>query len=247
MKTLIYDDTFDGLLTACFDGYQDREVTDIQAFSRYQPNLLQKAQEVKTDKDKADRVYHSVLTKLSYHTLENIYYTYLSELPNCDFLSLQYLRLCYQQGNKINAARQHPVIDKIYRARFKVTRELQRIQGFLRFQEIAPLMFISQIKPDHNLLPLLIPHLQKRFSDQNMLVFDQKRNRALLIKEQQSTIIPFEQKEMDFLLTNSQPDEYSLLFKQYFQAINIPERENLRQQLNYMPRRYRQNMIETQN
>lgn len=247
MKILVYDGTFDGLLTACFDGYQDREVTDIQPLRHYQPDLLQRPQEIITDKAKADRVYHSILTKLSYHTLENIYYVYLSELPNCDFLCLQYLRLCYQQGNKINAARQHPLIDRIYRIRFKVTRELERMKGFLRFQEIAPLMFISQIKPDHNILPLLIPYLQKRFSDQNMLIFDQKRNCALLLKEQQSTIIPFKQADIDFFLTQSKPDLYSKLFREYFQAINIPERENLRQQLNYMPRRYRQNMMETQN
>ena len=246
MKILIYDGTFDGLLTACFEGYQDKTVTEITTFDRYQPDLLQQPQEIITDKNKADRVYHSILTKLSAYTLENIYYAYLSELPGCDFLCLQYLRLCYQKGNKINAARQHPIIDGIYRLRFKVTRELDRMKGFLRFQEVAPLFFLAQIEPDHNLLPILIPHLQKRFSDQAMLVFDQKRNRALLLNGQQSTIIPFSQTEADNLLNNCKADEYAQLFRQYFQTINIPERENLRQQLNYMPRRYRKNMLETQ-
>ena len=120
------------------------------------------------------------------------------------------------------------------------------MKGFLRFQEVAPLFFLAQIEPDHNLLPILIPHLQKRFSDQAMLVFDQKRNRALLLNGQQSTIIPFSQTEADNLLNNCKADEYAQLFRQYFQTINIPERENLRQQLNYMPRRYRKNMLETQ-
>lgn len=245
MKVLIYDGTFDGLLTACFLGYQDKEVTNIVPFERYQLDLLQEPQEVITDKTKADRVYHSILTNLSAYTLENIYYAYLSELPGCDFLILQYLRLCYQKGPKINAARQHPIIDRIYRLRFKVTRELERMKGFLRFQELAPLFFLAQIESDHNLLPILIPHLQKRFSDQDMLIFDQKRNRALLIRGQQSTIIPFTQDEVNYLLAQSCDDEYIQLFRQYFQTINIPERENLRQQSNYMPRRYRKNMMET--
>lgn len=246
MKILIYDGTFDGLLTACFEGYRDNEITNIVQLDRYQPDLLQTPQEIITDKAKADRLYHSILTKLSAYTLENIYYAYLSELPGCDFLILQYLRLCYQEGPKINAARQHPIIDRIYRLRFKVTRELDRMKGFLRFQELSPLFFLAQIEPDHNLLPIFIPHLQKRFSDQDMLVFDKKRNRALLIRGQQSAIIPFSQTEVKQLLAQSAADEYAELFRQYFQTINIPERENLRQQLNYMPRRYRKNMPETQ-
>ena len=246
MKILIYDGTFDGLLTACFEAYQDLEVTDIVPIDRYQPDLLQQPQEIVTDKTKADRVYHSILTKLSGHTLTNIYYVYLSELPGCDFLILEYLRLCYKEGSKINTARQHPIIDKIYRSRFKVTRELDRMKGFLRFQELAPLFFLAQIEPDHNILPILIPHLQKRFSDQTMLIADRKRNCALLLNGQKSTLIPFQQSDIEQLLSKSSPDNYQLLFSQYFQAINIPERENLRQQLNYMPKRYRKYMAETQ-
>lgn len=245
MEILIYDGTFDGLLTACFDGYTNPQVTDIIPEERFQPDLLQTPQQIITDQAKADRVYRSILTRLSSYTMRNVYYAYLSEAAGCDFLILQYLRLCYRQGDQINYAKQHPIIAQIDGLCRKVRFELDRIKGFLRLQEIGPMVFYGQLEPDHNLLPLLIPHLRQRFSDQKMIIFDQKRNRALIADLQQSTIIPFTQEEANQLLAHGREDEYILLFRRYFQTINIAQRENLRQQLNYMPRRYRKNMPET--
>jgi probable DNA metabolism protein len=88
-------------------------------------------------------------------------------------------------------------------------------------------------------------HLTERFSDQKMIVYDEKRNCAMLYNLQERVIIPFTKEDAAHILADCQDDTIDL-FRRYFQTINIPERENLRQQAGYMPHRYRHYMPETE-
>ncbi len=245
MRTYLYDGSFDGLLTAYFYAYKDPNVYTVCRQQNYQPDLLSQSRNIVTEPDKADRIYRSVRQNLSEQTLHNLYLLYLCELPDCDLLGLRYLRLCFVNGANINLAKQHPVIRQVDDYRHKVYKELEHMKGFLRFQQIAPLTFYACFAPDHNQLPLLLPHLQRRFSDQKMLVHDEKRSCALIYNLHHSTIVPFTADDAARLLQNSQDDTIEL-FRQCFQSINIPERANPRLQAQYMPHRYRSYMGETQ-
>ena len=87
--------------------------------------------------------------------------------------------------------------------------------------------------------------LERRFSDQKLIVHDEKRNCALLYNLHSSIIVPFTADNAAELLEHSNDNTIDL-FRRYFQAINIPERANPRQQAGYMPHRYRKYMPETQ-
>ncbi len=241
----LYDGSFDGLLTVYFDAFRDPAAGAICRSADYALSLFARPVEVATDADKALRVDRAVARKLSPDTLRRLYLLYLSELPECDWLGLRYLRLCFAEGARIQLAEQHPIIRQVEDYRCKVLRELDRVKGFLRFQELAPLTFYARFAPDHNQLPLLLPHLQRRFSDQRMLVHDVKRRTALLCTPARSEILPFTEHDAELLLQTS-ADGTADLFRQYFQAVNIPQRANPRLQDCLMPRRYRQYMPETQ-
>ena len=245
MHIYLYDGSFDGLLTAYFYAYRDPDVYDICRQSTYQPDLLSQPTVITTQTDKAARITRAVEQKLSAYTMQNLYLLYLSELPYCDLLGLNYLRLCFQQGANINRAKYHPVIRQVEDYRHKVTTELDHMKGFLRFQQIASLVFFARFAPDHNQLPLLQPHLERRFSDQSMIVYDEKRQYALVYDQQHSVMVPFTQADADQLLQGRQ-DACLLLFRRYFHTISIPERTNPRLQTSYMPHRYCSYMPETQ-
>lgn len=245
MHTYLYDGSFDGLLTAYFHAYKDTEVHSICRESFYQPDLLSQPIHISTEDDKARRIMHSVQKNLSHYTMQNLYILYLSELPDCDLLGLHYLRFCFQYGANINNAKQHPIIRRVEDYRHKVMIEYDHMKGFLRFQKIDYRVYYARFAPDHNQLPLLMPHLKRRFSDQKMIVHDEKRNCAMIYNLQDSMIIPFAQEDAARLLGHHQDDTIDL-FRQYFQTINIPERANPKQQAGYMPHRYRKYMPETQ-
>lgn len=245
MNSYLYDGSFDGLLTAYFYAYKDADVYNICRETGYQPDLLSQPVCVTTEPDKAERILQSVQRNLSAYTMQNLYLLYLSELPDCDLLGLQYLRLCFQHGTGINQAKQHPVIRKVEDYRHKVHIEYDHMKGFLRFQQIDSRVFYARFAPDHNQLPLLRPHLERRFSDQKMIVHDEKRHCALLYNLQSSMIVSFTAEDAARLLKNSRDDHIDL-FRRYFHTINIPERANPKQQAGYMPHRYRKYMPETQ-
>lgn len=245
MNTYLYDGSFYGLLTAYFYAWKDTAIYTIHRETAYEPDLLSHPVHIAVQDDKAQRIMNAVQQNLSAYTMKNLYLLYLSELPGCDLLGLEYLRLCFSNGDRINRAKHHPVIRKVDDIHRKVLHEYDHMKGFLRFQKIDSQIFFASFAPDHNQLPLLMPHLTQRFSDQKMLVHDEKRNCAMLYDLQQSVIIPFTLEDASRLLADRQDDTIDL-FRQYFHSINIPERENLRQQTAFMPHRYRKYMPETQ-
>lgn len=245
MHSYLYDGTFDGLLTVYFYAYKDSDIYEICPQALYQPGLHTIPKQIVTQPDKAERIRYSVYTKLSSTVMYNLYLLYLSELPDCNILGLQYLRLCYTHGVAIHTAKHHPVIRQLEDYRHKVTRELDRMKGFLRFQQIDNNVYYGKFAPDHNQLPLLKSHLEKRFSDQKWIVHDERRSTALIYNLHRSMIVPFTKEEAAQLLAGRQ-DDYIDLFQRYFNTVSIKERTNKRLQDNYMPNRYRQYMPETQ-
>lgn len=245
MHSYLYDGSFDGLLTVWFCAYRDTEVLKICRQSDYQPDLLSQPLYIETQTDKAARITRSVYERLSADTMRNLYILYLSELPDCDLLGLQYLHLCYESGASINRAKHHPIIRRVDDIRQKVLKEYDHMRGFLRFQKLNNGVYYGRFAPDHNQLPLLMPHFQKRFSDQQMLIYDKKRSCAALFNDAESVMIPFTAKQSQQLLDSCEDTCY-LLFRQYFQSITITERSNLRLQAQYLPHRYRTYMPETQ-
>lgn len=245
MNTYLYDGSFDGLLTVYFYAWKDVDIYSITRETAYTPDLLSQPVYIAAQPDKAQRIMRSVQQNLSAYTMKNLYLLYLSELPECDLLGLTYLRLCFSKGDGINRAKQHPVIRQVDAIHRKVMHEYDHMKGFLRFQKINDQIFFARFAPDHNQLPLLMHHLTERFSDQKMVVHDEKRNCAMLYNLQERVIVPFTREEAAQLLEDCQDDTIDL-FRLYFQTINIPERENLRQQASYMPHRYRKYMPETE-
>ena len=245
MNAYLYDGSFYGLLTAYFYAWKDVDIYSITRETSYTPDLLSQPVYIAVQPDKARRIIRSVQQNLSIYTMKNLYLVYLSELTECDLLGLTYLRLCFSKGNGINRAKHHPVIQQIDAIHRKVMHEFDHMKGFLRFQKINDQMFFARFAPDHNQLPLLMHHLAERFSDQKMIVHDEKRNIAMLYNLEEMLIIPFTKEDAAHILTDCQDDTIDL-FRRYFQTINIPERENLRQQASYMPHRYRHYMPETE-
>lgn len=244
IRDLIYDGTFEGLLTAIFYAYPLKDEVSISKEGCYTPTLISSPEHITTEEDKFNRVYKSIKNKLSYDTLSNVYLLYLSEVPEVENLILKYLKLCFKFGDNINLAKNNDIIiltDKYVR---RVTYEAHRFTGFVRFKEVAPMIFYSSIEPDHNILPLLSSHFRNRFSDQYFIIHDQKRNLALIYNKSEIWIRDFTEEDLNFNGSVAKNDEFESLWKTFFNSTNIKERKNSRLQKRNVPIRYWNNMLE---
>jgi probable DNA metabolism protein len=242
LKEYIYDNTFEGLLTAIFYAYSCKEDCIITKSRDYIASFLNEVSNISTEYDKFDRVYKSIVEKLNSEVLTNVYYLYLCDIPDSSSTSLKYLKLCYKYGANINLAKNNDIIILVDKYTTKVTHEAHRFTGFIRFKEVAPLSFYASIEPDHNILPLILNHFTRRFSDQNFIIHDLKRELAIIYNKE-SFIITDLKREDSKVLTS--PDgEFEALWKTFYNSVNIKERENPRLRNQYMPKRYWSHLTE---
>lgn len=244
MKEYIYDNTFEGLLTSIFYAYSCKENCIITKSKDYIPSLLNEVIDISTEYDKFERVYKSIIDKLNDEILRNIYYLYLSDFSDSDSLTLKYLKLCYKYGTNINLAKNNDIIILVDKYTKKVTGEAHRFNGFVRFKEIAPLSFYASIEPDHNILPLILNHFTNRFSDQNFIIHDLKREIAIVYNKESAAITEFLKEDAKILNSFKQEGVYESLWKTFYDSVNIKERKNHRLRNQHMPKRYWHHLTE---
>lgn len=240
----LYDGTFNGYLTALFYAYTDKEHPSIYKVTAYHPTLFTESKVIPYEKDKSERVYNSIINKLSYKTFDNLYLCYLSEIPEAETLGLNYIKLCYTYGDSINLAKNNDLIRKVDLTCQRVWREVHRFYGFVRFKEIHSMVFYATIEPDFNILPLLMGHFKARFSDQYFIIHDPKRKCAIIYNKKEIFLQYLSEEESLKLSRASIKDPFENLFKSYFESTTIKERSNPKQQRAYLPKRYHKHLVE---
>ena len=239
----LYDGSFEGLLTSVFYCYPLKCDYKITKQKNYIPNLISTPINIKTDIDKFNRVYSSIRDKLSYQTLKNIYFLYLSDIDNIENLIIRYLKLCYTYGDNINLAKNNDIISQVDKYYRRVSLEAHRFTGFVRFKKITNDIYYSAIEPDHNILSIIAKHFTNRFSNQNFIIHDLKRDLALIYNKETSEIIDFFKNDVQVLL-NDNDDDFESLWKVFYNSVNIKERENHKLQKMHMPTRYWHHLTE---
>ena len=244
MIEFLYDGSLEGLFTAIFYAYPCKDNCTINKLENYIPSLLNEIREITTEYDKFKRVYNSIIQKLNGKVLNNVYYLYLSEIDGVENIILDYLRLCYKYGTNINLAKNNDTImlvDKYYK---KVVQEAHMFTGFVRFKEIAPLNFYAQIEPVYNILPIIINHFTLRFSDQNFIIHDFKREIAIMYNKKTAIITDLSKDEGYLISTLNKDTDFESLWKTFYNSVNIKERENIKLQKQHMPKRYWNHLTE---
>lgn len=237
MLNYYYDGSFEGLLTAVYEAYYRRESpTHITSLDCEQQSLLDTNVHITTDEDKASRVYNSIREKISFQALTNVYYAYLSELDDIEIHILNYIKLGFKEGRRVDLHLSDDRVLAIHSAAKKVTRESHLIIGILRFKKLENNVYYAQYTPDHNITTLISDHFVKRFQDQNWIIHDLKRNYAAVFDKNNCIFVDLDR---EFLTSNSNSlDDYEKLWQNYFTNICIKERVNPKLQKRNLPRRY---------
>ena len=78
-KTYVYDGTFEGLLSIVFDCYIKKVIPlRIESKNNIELNFLDTLEEKITDYEKSNRIFNGIVKNISYDTLYNSYYAFLS-------------------------------------------------------------------------------------------------------------------------------------------------------------------------
>jgi probable DNA metabolism protein len=119
--------------------------------------------------------------------------------------------------------------------RGRVTREIDRIKGFLRFMENDRGVLYAPYSPDNDITDLIAPHFAERFKSQRFVIHDTKRKVAAMYDGK--NLVMFNADNADIYLSEYEK-AFENLWKQYYKSVNITERPHEKQMKGYMPVRY---------
>ena len=174
-KVLIYDGSFNGFLTAVFTSFEDDiEVLGFQREISTQKGLFTDSKNIVTNKSNAKRVWESI-EKKSHTAIRNIYFAFLSEAKGVDFILYQNIKKLYGLLDS-NEIEQAAIIEiKIAKLALNVSREKAQIENLVDFQLTNDNVYIAEIEPGFNILPLISRHFRYRYPKHQWIIFDRKR------------------------------------------------------------------------
>lgn len=251
MQVMIYDGSFEGLLTAIFEIYEYK-ITDAKICKEGNTtaSLFGQTRITTTDKSKAGRVINKLKEKISTNALHQFYKTFLSELPSIEDSLLRYTQYVIAETKPVENNFSHPDVLTLQQTSRKVHREKHRMEAFVRFQLTKDGLYYSIIQPDFNVLPLINKHFKDRYADQRWLIYDAIRKYGLYydLNEVTEVQLNFDIDRNDKSQLASIHDEkeelYQKLWQQYFSSVNIPARKNMKLHIMHMPKRYWKNLVE---
>lgn len=242
MVDYLYDGSFEGFLTCIYYHYYEEKAAGIFTSDSYQSNILNSFIEVKAEAEKATKVYDAIEKKISPYDLQRIYRVFLSTVDDREMLLLNYIRLGFKEGSKISLLHGNPYVSPVEKAEKKVTAEVHRLFGLLRFSVLEGEVLYAVLEPDHDVLEFLADHFTDRYKNEPFIIHDKKRSKALVAQGGEWFITDFTEANLPHF--SKKENEYRALWKKYFHTIAIKERTNPRCQKNFMPVRYWKHLTE---
>lgn len=246
MTTLLYDSTFEGLMTAVFEVFEYKyDVVEIVAQQNYsQENFFAETHEVITDFNKSDRVLKKLEENLGKQGISQLMMVYLSERKDFERLILSAVRhsIKHPKQNILQDFGNEDILEisKICRS---VSRERHRMLAFVRFELLQDEVYFAKIEPDFNVLPLIRKHFKERYADQKWMIFDLKRHYGIFYDLKEVHFFSPDSSQLQNFRNSEQfhheeEKKYQTLWQRYFVKTEIPERKNMKLHIQWVPKRY---------
>lgn len=250
MASYVFDGTMTGLLCCVFRAFQFKEF-DVQVMTQdhVQTGLFDELVNVESNEDQAQRVWQGLKQKVSDNGIRNFYYTFLSEQSSAFQHLFNFSVYAFQSQKPIDRDYGHRDVLALSQWAKQVGREKHRMEAFVRFKKCQDGLFLSLVRPDFNVLPLIERHFKSRYQDQKWLIYDEKRHFGIYYDLKSVHQVHMNALEIDEAIETGFSQSFSIeldddevlydqLWKDYFNSVNIKARKNAKLHIQYVPKRY---------
>ncbi len=246
MNIFIYDQTFEGLLTAIYDALERGITPDkIVSTKSFQYDMFSLKHYITADTEKFEKIWNQVKEKTNNDNCHRIFKAYLFESSDIELVIYNYIKLIIETNYNVELDFSNENVVKITNVQKKVGREAQRVIMFVRFQKTIDDIYYASFNPKYNVIPLTVGHFRSRFADQKWVIFDTKRKygyyydlenvREITIGNQK---VNFESGKVNNDVLHVSEKLFQKLWKSYYDTINIKERKNLKVHMQFLPKRF---------
>lgn len=251
MKTVyLCENSVEGILSGVYTAWTSKkghnnvklqivdEVGNMELFCQYE--------EVPASRKNAKKVVQAIKEKISAEAYTAVYKAALSVDSDRADKIYRFLIYGFHIGSSIVTMLQVQEVYDIFQMCRFIDNETHLLTGFVRFIEMEGDLLVSRIGPKNDVLVLLAPHFADRMSNENWVIFDEKRKKAVLHSANRRWFLAdLSSSEWETKLKKAfEEDEYEDLFKRFRKSVTIRERKNPTCQQNHMPLRYRPYMPE---
>lgn len=212
-----------------------------------QMNLFDEYVHVDSDGEKAAKVAESIKRKISplfYHEMATTAMAYESDaLDNIYHM----LILGFAYGPSVLDMLKFKDVMRNREIRKRIGNEACRFKEAIRFHQIGT-AYIAHIEPKSRIAEYLGPAFCDRMPSENFIIVDDIHMDAVIHEANKDFYIKkLTADELDQLIkTENMNDQYTDLWKIFFETIAIKERENLKCQMNHSPLWARKHIVEFQ-
>ena len=239
----LYDGDFSSLLALIVEVMKKRIIPyKIYEESTYQISLLENPIYLEvSDKISNIQKLKKVLPK---GILGRVYYVYLSDDKNKEMIIYSFIKYAIRLQDKVFYYRRIDSVNEVIKISKRVSGEAHKLKGFLRFIETRNHFFYGKYKSDNNVLPILVKHFKNRFYNENWILYDEGRGYyAVYFKKNVYYLTDDNIQELHLDVIEKEMDVEDL-WKSFHKTVSIKERENRKCQMNFMPKKYWNNLLE---
>lgn len=189
------------------------------------------------EEDKYSRVADSIINKISQEAYWMIYNMSLSDEADAVDAIYAFLRSGYKYGPKIMLMYTLPEVMRAFEIKRRVDNERGLSREFVRFASLDNRLYVAHLSPKSNIVPAIAWHFADRMPSEYWVIVDDNRNIAAVHPaNEQFFIRHLDEESMEKLKPiDDRRDEYSDMWKSFFTAISIKERENKKCQDGHFP------------
>ncbi len=233
MKIYITDGSLESFYTAVFRAYREKDCIITSCADR-QLSFDSVTENIAADGEMAGRV-RAKLDRTDRYAAGDIDLALRSCSPLKEQTAFEYIRLLVQKNRPVRDMLSLPAVIEMTELIRKVTGEVHKMKGFLRFMETASGAMYAPYSPDNDITDLLAPHFKARMGSQKFAIHDIKRKKAALCDGHGWFMAQVGEAEV---YLSEYEKAFECLWKRYYRSVNIKERPHEKQMKGYMPVRY---------
>ena len=227
-----YDGTKEAFFTAFLLAFRDKDA--LLTSGQKQLLLGQECYFVNTDRERAEKAERR-FAALDKGCLHDLNVMLRSGDHGRDMTAFRYFKLIAEQKRPVRDMFSEPAVIAAEECIRRVWHETERFRGFLRFLECESGALYAAFSPDNDICDMLVPHFKARLGKLPFLIHDVSRKKAAVYDGEHMFLAPLERAE---IAVSANETEWQKLWKRYYESVNIPSRERLKQMRGYMPVRY---------
>ena len=238
----LYDGSFEGFLCCVYESFAQHELPFAVWTPQRETATLYPVKEIATDPAIARRVFASFGKKLGAETEYLVSRDFLSGREDKELLLIRFLHLAFALGPGTVKRTGHPDVAPLYEMKKSLDWEVDKFQGFVRFEEHDG-MLGAVIHPKNYILPLLRPHFCGRFPEENFMIYDAVHQAVLLQEDHKARLLELAA-PLELPPPSEREQQFQALWKQFYQTLEIKARHNEKGRMTHCPKRFWADMVE---